>query len=62
MQTNARLATEIADHHLAGASVEKRRALALAIINAIGVCEREVADALLSAPLAEIAASNHRKS
>lgn len=51
METSARLAIEIADHHLAGASVEKRRDLARAIVNAIGICEREVAEALIGRPL-----------
>lgn len=47
METSARLAIEIADHHLAFASVEKRRDLARAIVNAISICEREVAEALV---------------
>ena len=51
METSARLAIEIADHHLASASVEKRRALALAIHNAISVCEREVAMAFVGRPI-----------
>ena len=51
METSARLAIEIADHHLAGSSVEKRRDLARAIVNAIGICEREVAEALIGRPL-----------
>lgn len=42
LETPARLAIEIADHHLAGGTVEQRRNLARAIINAIGICEQEV--------------------
>ncbi len=42
METPARLAIEIADHHLADGTVEQRRALARAILNAIGICEKEV--------------------
>jgi hypothetical protein len=46
-ETSARLAIEIADHHMAGTSVEKRRDLARAIVNAIGICERELTEALI---------------
>lgn len=42
METPARLAVEIADHHLADGTVEERRDLARAILNAIGICEQEV--------------------
>lgn len=44
--TPARLVIEIAEHHLANGTVEQQRALAQAILNAIGICEREVGAAI----------------
>lgn len=49
METPARLAIEIADHHLADGTVEQRRDLARAVLNAIGICEKEVAGEVVKA-------------
>lgn len=49
METPARLAIEISDHHLADGTVEQRRNLARAILNAIGICEKEVAGEIVKA-------------
>lgn len=51
METPARLAIEIADHHLADGTVEQRRDLARAILNVIGICEKEVAGEIEAARL-----------
>lgn len=42
LSTEARLAIEIADHHLADGTVDQQRNLARAIINAIGICQQEL--------------------
>ena len=42
LETSARVAIEIADHHLAGGTIEQQRNLARAIVNAIGICQQEL--------------------
>jgi hypothetical protein len=42
LETSARLAIEIAGHHLAAGTIEQQRNLARAIVNAIGICQQEI--------------------
>lgn len=42
LETAARLAIEIAEHHLPRGTAGERRDLSRAIVNAIGICEKEV--------------------
>jgi hypothetical protein len=47
MDPEVKLAIEIADHHLSGASVEKRKALCLAILRAINIHATRVAEEVI---------------
>ena len=51
--TAAREAIRIADKYLPKGSIEQRKALALEIVDAISLCEREMCDVILSLTTAQ---------